>query len=123
MKKILFDTNFLVIPFQFSLDIFDEFERIISKEFSLFTLDKCLEEAIWIENGKYKEMVEKLIEQNDIEVIETETNLSADSSLVKHAEKGFIVATNDRELRKELKLKDNPVIILRGEKKLQLERP
>jgi len=44
MRKIILDTNFLLIPAQFKVDIFSEIDRICSFTYSLFVLDKSVEE-------------------------------------------------------------------------------
>ena len=53
MQKILLDTNFLLIPAAFNVDIFSEFNRIFPKN-KLFILDKSIGELRNIElNIKY----------------------------------------------------------------------
>ena len=44
MKKIILDTNFLLIPAQFKVDIFDEIDRIMIEKYQLFVLDKTIDE-------------------------------------------------------------------------------
>ena len=58
MKKILLDTNFLLIPSQFKVDIFSELERICIFNYKLYVLDKTVDELKYIiekQKGKHKE--------------------------------------------------------------------
>ena len=43
-KKIILDTNFLLIPGQFNVDIFTEVERILGEPFELCIVDKSIAE-------------------------------------------------------------------------------
>ncbi len=43
-KIIILDTNFLLIPAQFKVDIFSEVERICNFRYQLVIIDKTLEE-------------------------------------------------------------------------------
>ena len=42
--KIYLDTNFLLIPAQFKVDIFEEIERLMDKPYDLYVFDKSLKE-------------------------------------------------------------------------------
>ena len=123
MKKLMLDTNFLVLPFQFQVDPFEEFDRILNKKNNLYTIDKCISEAKTIENNSYSSLVTKLIEKKPIEVIDTSSSKNADDLLLEFSERGYVVCTNDRELRERIKKKGSPVVILRGENKLQYQVP
>ena len=48
MKKIILDTNFLLIPAQFNVDIFSEIERICDFQYQLCIVDKTLSELILV---------------------------------------------------------------------------
>lgn len=119
MEKIILDTNFLVAPFQFSFDIFDEIERLYPFA-DLYTLEDALEEARSIEEGKYKELVPQMIEKQDVELMETEGKGTVDDLLVELSDK-FLVATNDTELKERIKDEGNPVLIIRSKDHLEVE--
>ncbi|MFB6204058.1 MAG: PIN domain-containing protein [Candidatus Nanohaloarchaea archaeon] len=112
MKKILLDTNFLVAPFQFSLPMFDELERLYP-EHELYTLDDAVQEAKSIESGKYTDLVERLLETQDIEVLETEGEGDVDDLVVRVSE-DYVVATNDRELKQRLLDRGRELVIIRS---------
>ena len=44
MKKIIIDTNFLLIPLQFKVDIFSEIDRICHFNYELSIFEKSIEE-------------------------------------------------------------------------------
>ncbi|HUY00844.1 MAG TPA: hypothetical protein VMV49_14880 [Candidatus Deferrimicrobium sp.] len=119
--KILLDTNFLLIPAQFGIDIFQELDRIISKQFELIIIPDIIEELKKISKGSIKRQKEtnialelskrcKLIELNST----NHAFQTVDDHIIRSAVKNrWIVATNDRNLRKKLRAHQIPVIILR----------
>ncbi len=126
MKKILIDTNFLLIPAQFKVDIFSEIERICSFNYKLFILDKTMEELESIvrnQKGKNKaaaKLALKLIAIKKINTLKTEKNIHTDTEIINTAKEGFIVATQDQDLKRRLKEKNVPIITLRQKKYLIL---
>lgn len=117
MKKIILDTNFIVAPFQLSVDVFDELERLYPYG-EVYTLDDVIQEAKSIESGKYRELVVKLVNTQDIEVLETEGEGSVDDLLVELADE-YVIATNDKELKERLLGKDAEVVIIRSKNHLE----
>jgi len=77
MKKILLDTNFLLIPHQFRVDIFTQIDRIVTFRYKLYILDKTLEELKKIveeQKGKNKDAAKialKLVAIKNIGIIKT----------------------------------------------------
>jgi len=126
MKKILLDTNFLLIPSQFKVDIFSEIGRICNFNYKLFILDKTigeLENIIMKQKGKDKDAAKlalKLTQLKGIQILKTEKNIPTDSEIINTAEEGFIVATQDKNLKRLLKAKSVQVITLRQKKYLML---
>ncbi|MFB6116788.1 MAG: PIN domain-containing protein [Candidatus Nanosalina sp.] len=112
MKKILLDTNFLTAPFQLDFDIFAELDRLYGR-YELYTLDDGVQEARSIEGGKYGDLVEKLLDNKDIEVLETTGEGEVDDLIVRLSE-GFTVATNDKELKNRLVEEGREVVIVRS---------
>lgn len=118
MNKIMLDTNFLVAPFQQGFDIFEEIERLYP-ESKVYTLEDAVQEAKSIEEGRYVDLVEKLLETKNIEVLETEGEGEVDDLLVEICDE-FVVGTNDRELKERLLDEDAEVIIVRGGNHLEV---
>jgi len=127
MKKILLDTNFLLIPAQFGTDIFAEIKRIADFRYELYIIDKSLDELNKIskeQRGKLKRevkltiaIIKEKISKNDIKIIDTqEEDKSVDDIIV--SLKGYITATQDIELQKRLKEKGAKIISMRQKKYL-----
>lgn len=116
-KKILLDTNFLVAPFQLNISVLEELDEMYPFA-DVCTLEDAVQEAKSIESGKYGELVEKLLENEEIEVLETEGEGDVDSLLLDLSEK-FVIATNDRELKERLLEKNSEILIIRQENHLK----
>ena len=130
MKKILLDTNFLLIPYQFKVDIFSRIERISTFKYELFILDKTLDELKKIveeQKGMDKEAAKialKLISIKNIGIIKTKSSEKTDKLILDVASKDdFIVATQDKELRYMLKQNNVPIMLLRQKKKVVFLNP
>lgn len=118
MKQIILDTNFLVAPFQLSIPLFEELDRLYPHA-GIYTLDDVIQEAKSIESGKYGELVDKLVESEDIEVLETEGEGSVDDLLVELSD-DYVIATNDKELKQRLLKQNAEVIIIRSQDHLEI---
>jgi len=121
MKKIILDTNFLLIPAQFKVDIFSEIDRIMLEKFQLYTLDKILDELTSIQkdtkqsqkNKKAAKLALQLIKAKKVSIIKTNQDKPVDDIIADL--KGYIIATQDINLKRRLKTK---IITLRAKKKL-----
>lgn len=125
MKKIILDTNFLLIPFQFDIDIFLEIERIADFKYELFIVDKTVDELNKIikeQKGQNKEAAKialALLENKKIKKLKTTEDLDVDSILLK--QKGAIIATQDIILKRKLMKSGIKTITLRQKKYLVLD--
>lgn len=119
MKKILLDTNFLVAPFQLNIALFEELERLYPYA-EIYTIDDALQEAKSIKGGKYGDMVEKLLESENVEILETTGEGIVDDLLVDLSE-DFVIATNDQDLRDRLLEKNAEIIIIRTKDHLEVK--
>ncbi len=122
MKKVILDTNFLLIPSQFKVDIFSEIDRICDFGYSLNILDKTFDELKKIvekQKGKHRQaalLALKLIKAKKVKAIKTKKDEGVDDSLAALAKANdVIVATQDKLLKKRIK---KPVITLRQKKYL-----
>ena len=127
MKKILLDTNFLLIPHQFRVDIFTQIDKISTFKYKLFILDRTLEELKKIvseQKGKDKDAARialKLIAIKNVGIIKTKSDKNTDDIILDKALKDdFIVATQDKDLKRRLINQDISVIILRQKKRLAI---
>ena len=128
--KVIFDTNFLLVPTRFGIDIFSEAERVLETVIEFYVTDTILKE-IKILKRKSKpslikdlEFAEKLAQQ--CTVIETCTvdHETVDDSILRTAKNDeFIVATTVSELRKKLREANVKVLYLRQGQFLALDGP
>lgn len=124
MKKIILDTNFLLIPAQFNVDIFTEINRIILEKYRLFVLDKTIDELKKItkdkkqtqKNKRAAKLALQLIKAKNIKILKTKEDLPVDDLIVKL--KGCMIATQDLGLKR--RLKGVKIITLRAKKTLIL---
>jgi len=111
-KRVLLDTNFLLVPLQFGVDIYDQL-----KGQSLFTLSSCINE---LEGKRLGKAAFNLLQQYNLKIVKTLGK--GDSAIINHAKKYKCkVATNDRELIKTLKRYRIRIIRLRQKKYLEEE--
>ncbi len=119
MRDILFDTNFLVAPFQLNVSIFEEIDEMYPGN-RTFTVDLVVDEAKSIEGGKYGGLIQKLIESEEIEVLETKGNGFVDDLLVDLSDE-FLIATNDKELKNRIVDEGRPVMYIRSSSHVRVE--
>ncbi|MFH1850033.1 MAG: PIN domain-containing protein [archaeon] len=107
--KILLDTNFLLVPYTFKVDIFRELERICDKPYEICVLKQCIDELnsiIGKQKGEDKaaaKLALELIKAKDLKIISEPTKAHVDDILFGLSEKGYVVATQDKGLRDRLK--------------------
>ncbi len=109
--KLIFDTNFLFVPFKFGIDIFDEIKQLMPLPYELYIMSGTIREIERIANNKEKKgkerkeakMVLKMIERFDFKIIDGKDYV--DEAILEEVKKNpqdFVVATGDKELRKKL---------------------
>ena len=119
-KKIILDTNFLLIPIQFKLDIFSEIDRICLFKYKLYIIDKTIDELKEItkkQKGKHKlaaRIALQLIKKKNISIIKTKQG-KVDNLILELLNKNCILATQDELLRKKALKKGTRVIFLRAQ--------
>ena len=126
-KKILLDTNFLLVPYKFRVDIFTQINRIMHFQYKIFVLDKSIEELkniIMGQKGKNRDAAKvalKLIAIKNIGIIKAESDKKTDEVIVELSRKdNYIVATQDKDLKRSLINHGIEVIVLRQKKILVL---
>jgi rRNA-processing protein FCF1 len=129
-RAVILDSNFLFIPRRFSVDIFEELETILGKGIRYLVTRASIQELELLkEEAKpsFKKEVEfalLLAEKCDIIDNKVRPEETVDDSILRIAAKeGFLVATNDTELRKKLKKAGISVIFLRQRAYLDIEGP
>ncbi|MGM5488283.1 MAG: PIN domain-containing protein [Nanobdellota archaeon] len=123
MKTVILDTNFLFVPGYFGVDIIDEIQQLLGT-CQLCIVDKTLQELDQVAtSGKTKraaQLARKIIENNNINIVETNDCRHVDAVILDMVTRDHVVATQDRAFKAKLKEKGIPVIILRQKRYLQV---
>jgi len=126
--KVILDSNFLFIPSQFQLDIFEGLMALLNQKFEPIILSPTQKEIQRIAvSGPPKMRQHALFALRLAEkcrIVEAEQGFSEtpDDVVVRvAAEWRCPVATNDRALRKRLRDKNVPVVYLRQRSRLEME--
>jgi len=115
--KVLLDTNIIMVPGKFKVDIYEEIKRLMDVPYDLYVLDKSLDELddiIERQRGKEKaaaRLAKAILEAKKPKTLKTTSKDYVDNVIL--GLKGFIVATNDKELRLKLKKEGVRTILLR----------
>ena len=125
--KILFDTNFLMIPLRFGVDVFEEAERALNHLPEYYVTRSVLREIKILKQGaspsfaKELGFAEKLAERCNVLDVEAEDEETVDESILRIAvEKNLIVGTTDAELKRRLREAGVKVLVLRQKRYLEL---
>ena len=116
--KILLDTNFLVTSIKFRIDFFSEIERICDFRYNLVIIDKTIGELKKINNIESK-IALKLIKNKKVNIVKTKEG-KVDDLILNIADKDYIIATQDKELRRRLRDKNIRLLTIRQKKYLSL---
>ena len=126
--KIILDTNFLFVPSQFHLDIFEELARLLGQQVEPLMLSSTLRElqklaeSRSIKKSKQALLGFKLAEKCRVVEVKRKSGESNDDVVLRASiEMNCAVATNDRELRKKLRKASVPVVFLRQKTTLALD--
>lgn len=113
--SVVVDTNFLMIPGLFGVDIFSELDRVLDRKFKLIIPEPVVKELNRLARGASAErsaakIALALVRRGRV----VKTDAPADDAILELAEgESTVVGTNDARLRKELRARGVPVIYLR----------
>jgi len=125
--KVILDSNFLMVPFQFNLDVFQEIEFLLQKKVDFIVPSAVKSELTSLstrggEGAAEASLALQLASRCRVVEVTLETNETVDDAIVKASQKlGAVVATNDIELKNRLKLLKVPVVYLRDKSKLEVD--
>lgn len=124
MKKIILDTNMLLVPVQFNVDIFDEIDRLIEGKYQIVTLNLIVNELKKIaksnsRDAKAAKVGLELIKNKKVKIVKSKIR-NTDNAIIQLANNN-IVATNDKLLRQKLRNKNIKTIYLRNKKFLEMD--
>ena len=127
MLRVILDSNFLFVPFQFHVDIFDELEALLGR-YEPIVLSTTLEELKSLTRKRSVKMqrqasaVLELVRRCEVVDVEKKPSESYDDIILRIARKSKSpVATNDKELRRKLRGEGVAVIFLRQKSHLEME--
>jgi len=125
MRQIILDTNFLLIPSQFSVDIFSEIRRICNFSYRIYVVDKTIDELERLGMGKSRDargakLGLELMKAKKVGVIKTDRKGYVDDLIVSIVKRGDVVATQDIGLKRRVKKKGARIITMRQKKRLVL---
>ena len=121
VKGVIIDTNMFLVPYQFGVDILEEIRRILPQA-EVYTVPQVVQELEKLRRGKLHEklaarIAEKLLER--VKILEVDRNKPTDTVLLELAKKGYVIATNDRELRRKVRESGGYTIYLRERSHLE----
>jgi rRNA-processing protein FCF1 len=126
--RVILDSNFLFVPLQFQVDVFEELENLLNQRFIPIILSSTLKELRGLaKSDSPKEQKQalfalKLAKRCCVIPVEKDLGETFDDVIVRFALKWKSpVVTNDREVRRRLRSLDLPVIFLRQKRRLMLE--
>jgi uncharacterized protein len=125
--KVILDSNFLMVPFQFHVDIFEELEYLLQKKIDFIVPSSVKLELTGIssrggEGAAEASLALQLASRCRVVDVTLQPHETVDDAIVKAAQKlGAVVTTNDIELKKRLRDINVPVVYLREKSKLEVE--
>ncbi len=125
-SKLLCDTNFLIIPLRFGVDVFTETDNALNDITSFYVSSRVIDEIKLLkETAKpsfEKELLFALKMAEQCVVVEDDSTGLVDESLIDLAEEhGFIIGTTDSELRQRARTYGVKVVYLRQRRYLVLD--
>ena len=133
MITVIFDTNFLLMPFTLNVDIYTELEHIMLQNYQICILDDTLQELDKIienQTGKDKrnaKLAKKLLDMKNVKILSTKSlksNMNSAKpdvdSMLLQLPKEYLIATQDKELKRKLKENNYRIIHIRAKKKLEI---
>ena len=128
MKTVLLDTDFLVHCASFRIDYVEEIKRILDAGHRICIIDKTLDELDSIverQKGKARadaKLAKAILKVKKIAEIKTKKDKIVDELILEIAGKEkHAVATMDAELKRKLKAKGIPVVVIRQKKYLMFQ--
>ena len=125
MRKVFLDTNFVLKVIEWKVDLFGELRRVLDFKYDVVILD-----MVKFELEKYRSLggLKKtqgnvallVLKKNDVRILRTEKKGYTDTVIVERAKKGDVVCTQDQGLKKRLKEKSVPVVVIKNKSYLSL---
>jgi uncharacterized protein len=117
--RVIIDTNFLLVPVQFKIDIFEAIPLLLHEPVELCIMEGTLDELIKIaKEGPVKDRIAakvamQLVKQKHLKGLASSFK-NVDTAILELATEKDYVATQDRELKQKLKAKNVRIITLKS---------
>jgi rRNA-processing protein FCF1 len=124
VRKVVLDTNFLLIPFHFKINIVSELDYLIDRSHQYVVSSRSMEELSHIAEQKGKSgmgarLAIKMVQASPQTFTIIPSEQEVDDWIVSYSRsERAIVCTNDSPLRRRLKAEKIPVISLKGKSSL-----
>ncbi len=120
---VLLDTNFLMVPAQTGVDVYE----LLKPYGSLATLDLCIDELTALlrraprsKTGRAARLALEIAEKKGLKIIRSKERYT-DTGIISYAtDRGCAVATNDKELIRLLKDRKTTILRLRQQKRIDV---
>ena len=126
--KVLFDTNFLMAAFEGPVDVVERVEELLEAKVRPIILKSQLRELERIASSDERQKAARIaraaleyMKKKGFEVVENGGRAVDDAIVETSKREGYIVATNDRELRRRLRRSGVNVIYMKSDGKFELE--
>jgi rRNA-processing protein FCF1 len=124
--KLLVDTNFLLIPLRFKVDIFEESQNAVNDLVEFYVSSRVIDEISILKEKSKNKFVRQLVFAEKIAenctVIQDDSSTLVDDSLINLASKeGMVIGTTDAELRQKARNSGVKVVYLRQKSHLILD--
>jgi hypothetical protein len=112
---VIADTNFLMVPGLFGIDVFSELDRVLDRKYRVIVPESVVKELNQLARGTSDErsaarIALALVQRGQV----IKTDAPADDAILELAKgEDRAVGTNDVRLRRELRTRGVPVIYLR----------
>lgn len=113
--NIVLDTNFMLLPFEKKLDVYEKIPQMLDEPVVFYTPRQCFDELIAKKkNKKFSSALELARKKTRVVLV---LSPKPDDAIIE-ASKDYnaMAATNDRKLRKKLKKEGIKTIFLNGNK-------
>ena len=127
-ETLVFDTNFLFVPFEFRVEIIGEIQKLLGNSVSFVIVEETLQELEQVEkkgdkNKKFLPLIATFLNRYNVQIltqINTNQTSHVDDTLCT-LPKDFTIATNDKELRHRLWEIPKRVIFMRQKSYLDIK--
>ncbi|MCX8174664.1 MAG: nucleotide-binding protein [Candidatus Micrarchaeota archaeon] len=126
MRKVLLDTNFLLLPFERKIDLVSGLRRIHTEPITIIIPQGAISELSTLSKGCGRKAAAARLALKILPALRSAFPLeivahkgAVDEWILKYAQKNHLaVATNDAELRKKLSALRLPLVVLKSKAKI-----